>query len=265
MNQDGVRDYLHRIGATRPPRADLAGLRHLHEQHQRTVPFENLAIHLGEPVALDEAGLLDKIVTRKRGGFCYELNGAFALLLSALGYHVTLLAARVFGADGIPGAPFDHLALRVALPAPWLVDVGFGKHSRFPLDLRANGDQADPDGVFRIRRAPRGDLDVLRDGTPQYRLETRARELADFGPTCWYQQTSPDSHFTRSMICTRLTESGRISLSDHTLIRTGPDHREERELTDAQALAAYPELFGFSLGQLPEPGEKISRAGRLGN
>ena len=63
-------------------------------------------------------------------------------------------------------------------------------------------------------------MDVAKDGTPQYRIEPRDRALADFVPTCWWQQASPGSHFTRSTICSRLTGDGRISISGRTLIRT---------------------------------------------
>jgi hypothetical protein len=110
------------------------------------VPFENLSIHLGEPVSLDERDLIGKIVGRRRGGFCYELNGAFALLLEALGAQVSRVAARVYGEAGL-GPPFDHLAL-IVRPAggsgPWLADVGFGSHSDFPLLLDRRDDQDDP-------------------------------------------------------------------------------------------------------------------------
>ena len=82
----------------------------LHRAHQMAVPFENLSIHLAEPISLDEDGLLDKIVTRRRGGFCYELNGAFALLLLALGAQVAR-SPRASTAMGGSARPFDHLAL----------------------------------------------------------------------------------------------------------------------------------------------------------
>jgi len=104
--------YLNRVGVTAPAVSDAAGLRTLHRAHQLTVPFENLSIHLAEPVSLDERDLIDKIVRRRRGGFCYELNGAFALLLEALGTQVSRVAARVYGEAGL-GPPFDHLALIV--------------------------------------------------------------------------------------------------------------------------------------------------------
>ncbi|MFC8451229.1 arylamine N-acetyltransferase [Kitasatospora sp. NPDC057223] len=250
MDESQVDAYLARIGAARPERPDLAALRVLQGAHLRTVPFENLSVHLGEPVVLTEDALLDKLVARRRGGFCYELNGAFAALLTALGFRVTLLSARVFDGE-TAGPPLDHLALRVDLDGPWLVDVGFGRFSEQPLRLDEPGDQHDPGGVFRLREHG-GDLDVLLDGRPQYRLERRPYELADFVPTCWWQSTSPDSHFAKGLTCSRLTDDGRVTLSGTRLIRTAGGGREERELSAAQALDAYREHFGLPLDRLPE-------------
>jgi N-hydroxyarylamine O-acetyltransferase len=247
--------YLARIGAARPARADATALRELQLRHLRTVPFENLSIHLGEPIVLEPGALLDKLLRRRRGGFCYELNGAFSDLLSSLGFGVTLLAARVFGDDG-PGPPFDHLALRVDADGsgPWLADVGFGRHSSYPLRLDSREEQADPGGTFRIAETPDGDLDVIRDGQPQYRLEPRPRSLGDFEPTCWWQQTSPRSHFTRSLVCSLLTGDGRITLKDRTLVETTPAGRREHTLAgDAEVLDAYRTSFGIVLDHLPSP------------
>jgi N-hydroxyarylamine O-acetyltransferase len=250
-----VSDYLSRIGVARPPTADAAALRQLHRAHLMTVPFENLSIHLSEPISLADSDLLEKIVSRRRGGFCYELNGAFALLLEALGFEVARLAARVYG-GGRLGPPFDHLALAVR-PAdgggPWLADVGFGSHSTYPLLLHDTNEQDDPGGRFQTVRGLDGDLDVLKDSEPQYRLEQRPRTLEDFVPTCWWQQTSPQSHFRTNAICSRLTDDGRISVAGHTLIRTTDGIRTEHELADDDAvLAAYREHFGIELNRVPE-------------
>src|SRR5262249_61245530 len=125
MDDLQVDAYLARIGAGRPARVDAEALRDLQVHHLYAVPFENLGIHLGEPVSLDEGALVEKLVHRRRGGFCYELNGAFAGLLSALGFTVTLLAARAYGRAGW-GPPFDHLSLRVDTPAPRPADRRLG-------------------------------------------------------------------------------------------------------------------------------------------
>ena len=122
----------------------------------------------GEPVSLDERDLIGKIVRRRRGGFCYELNGAFALLLEALGAQVRRVGARVYGEAGL-GPPLDHLALIVRPgdgSGPWLADVGFGSHSDYPLRLDAREDQDDPAGRFRLADAGAGDIDVLRTAGP---------------------------------------------------------------------------------------------------
>jgi N-hydroxyarylamine O-acetyltransferase len=255
MDEKTLAAYLSRIGVPRRTAADdAAALRALHRAHQMTVPFENLSIHLGEPISLDSGALLDKIVTRRRGGFCYELNGAFALLLQALGAKVARVAARVYGEAGL-GPPLAHLAL-VVRPAdgsgPWLADVGFGSHSTYPLLFDGRDPQDDPAGRFLLADAPEADVDVLKDGLPQYRIERRARGLDEFVPTCWWQQTSPESHFTQSTICSRLTDDGRVSISGRSLIRTSGGTRTEEQMPDDDAvLAAYRDHFGIILDRVP--------------
>jgi N-hydroxyarylamine O-acetyltransferase len=250
VNESQVAAYLARIGAVRPARCDVEALRTLQRAHLGTVPFENLSIHLGEPIVLDRQSLVEKVVGRRRGGFCYELGGAFAALLTALGYRVTLLAARVFDGDRA-GIPFAHLALRVDLDEPYLVDVGFGSFSQHPLRLDVRDEQHDPGGVFQVTDGPQGDLDVIMDGEPQYRLDSRPYPLSDFAPTCWWTRTSPDSHFTRTLTCSLLTESGRVTLSGNRLVHTVRGERTERVLDDAEAIAAYRTHFGITLDRLP--------------
>ncbi|MGW4595695.1 arylamine N-acetyltransferase family protein [Streptomyces sp. NPDC004457] len=261
--------YLRRLGLTHPPRPTSETLRELHLRHLRTVPFENLSVHLGEEITLEEKRLLDKVTEVRRGGFCYELNGAFGTLLAALGYEVELLAGRVYGDEGRLGIPHDHLALRVrtAEGDTWLADVGFGTHSHWPLAYAERGEQDDPGGSFRVVDAGpdpagarggagpgTGDLDVVRDGTPQYRLETRPRALGDFAAGAWWHSTSPRSHFTRSLVCSRLTQDGeRITLSGRRLKTTTVDGTQKtRELeTDEEVLAVYRECFGIELSRVP--------------
>jgi N-hydroxyarylamine O-acetyltransferase len=256
MDEGTVGAYLRRMSVSAPVQADAAGVRLLHRAHQASVPFENLSIHLGEPISLDENDLVGKIVHRRRGGFCYELNGTFGFLLEALGAQVARVSARVYGEGGRLGPPFDHMALVVRPPdgsGPWLADVGFGRHSVYPLLLGSRSDQDDPAGRFLLADAADGDVDVFKNGEPQYRVELRERSLADFAPTCWYQQTSPLSHFTQSTICSVLTEDGRVSISGRTLIRTSNGSRIEQDLpSDDVLLAAYHDIFGVALDRVPE-------------
>jgi N-hydroxyarylamine O-acetyltransferase len=211
---------------------------------------------------LDEDDLVDKIVRRRRGGFCYELNGAFAALLTALGFLVTHHPAQVFDQDGRLSIPFDHLALVVDLAGErWVADVGFGKHSRHPLRLDRSEAQHDPDGEFRIMPAADGDVDVLRDDTPQYRVDLRRRSLDDFTVASWWHQTSPGSHFTRSLTCSLVTPEGRVTLSGNHLITTTGRARTETVLPGDEAIRnVYRTIFGFELDQLPTVPPSPARA-----
>ncbi|MDB1088207.1 arylamine N-acetyltransferase [Streptomyces sp. ACA25] len=256
MNQALTTAYLERLGIIGPVPADGATLRELQYRHLLTVPFENLSIHLREEIELVGNELVRKVVERRRGGFCYELNGAFATLLTELGYSVTLLSARVFQ-EGSLGVPYDHLVLRATAAdgsGSWLAEVGFGEAFLQPLRWESRAEQQDPAGVFQLVEAEYGDLDLLQNGVPQYRLDTRPRELAEFEPTCWYHRTSPRSHFTRGPMCTRLTEEGRVTLAGRKLKITEGGAKRETDLPDDSAvLRAYQEHFGIELDQVPVP------------
>ncbi|MFF0016985.1 arylamine N-acetyltransferase [Streptomyces sp. NPDC005374] len=275
MNPTQVDAYLRRLGVRHPARPTAEVLRELHLRHLQTVPFENLSVHLGEEIVLEEKRLVDKVVGAGRGGFCYELNGAFGGLLAAIGFDVSLLAGRVYGDEGRLGIPYDHLALRVRTVdgGEWLADVGFGAHSHYPLAFGVRDEQEDPGGTFRILDAgpdaaavrseggavKKGggdiaDVDVVVGGRSQYRLEMRPRVLGDFVAGAWWHSTSPASHFTQSLVCSRVTEDGgRITLSGRVLKVTAADGaREERELeTDEEVLEVYRERFGIRLGRVP--------------
>jgi N-hydroxyarylamine O-acetyltransferase len=247
-----VSAYLARIGfsGSAPPTSDT--LRDLHVAHMRTVPFENLDISLGREIICDEQRFLDKIVDQRRGGFCYELNGAFAALLRELGFSVSLLSARVSREDGSASAEFDHMALRVDLDEPWLADVGFGDSFLEPLRLKPEVEQEQSSGRFRIVEV--GDVMIMQRVRPAefwkslYRFTLTPRQLCDFAPRCEFQQTSPESHFTRQRICTLPTADGRITLSDLKLIRTIGERREERILaSEHEWLSTLADLFGVQL------------------
>src|SRR5688500_9116416 len=119
MNIDA---YLKRINYTGSLTPTAETLRDLQVAHLRTVPFENLSIHCGEPIVLAEDLLFTKIVESRRGGFCYEANGLFAALLRALGFEVAMLAAGVAKRDGGFGPIFDHMTLLVPVSEQWLAD-----------------------------------------------------------------------------------------------------------------------------------------------
>ncbi len=231
--------YLQRIGASR-----TSSLAELHERHLLSVPFENLDTHMDTRIVLEVPWLYDKIVVRGRGGFCYELNGLFAELLRDLGHEVDLLSARVYGEGQRLGPPFDHMALLV--DGAWLADVGFGSFSLHPLSWTSRDEQKDPAGVFRLEDNG-DDVDVFHDGSPAYRLERRARELAEFVPACWWQQTAPESPFRKGPMATRALPDGRITVAGAKLLVTENGRKTSTEVDDPAA--AFREHFGIYFRQ----------------
>jgi N-hydroxyarylamine O-acetyltransferase len=251
LSDEQVETYLRRIGVDQRPPLDADGLRLLQVAHLDTVPFENLDIHLGVPIVLDVDAFVEKIAVRHRGGFCYELNGAFASLLETLGLPTTLLEARVPRADGSLGIRFDHLCLRVDLDRPFLVDVGFGECFREPLLLEPGLEQVDPAGTFTIGEREAGSLEVEGPHEVLYRFYPGPRALQDFEPGCIFNQTSPESHFTRRTVCSMPTPQGRVTITGSTLIVTDGDDRRMTHLSDGELLDAYREWFGIELERVP--------------
>lgn len=247
-----IKAYLERIGYLGPQEATYDMLRELHLLHLFAVPFENLDIHRGKLIMLDEGKLFEKIVTRKRGGFCYELNGLFAALLRELGFKVDLLSARVYDGERI-GPEFDHLVLKVRLEKDWLADVGFGDSFSEPLLLSESGEQVQSGVSYQIQKRDTGLVLAQKDERDSwrelYRFSLKPRRLADFSQMCRYHQTSPESTFTQKRLVTQAIPGGRITLSDLRLIITGEGLRREKILVDENEFgAALRQHFGISLG-----------------
>jgi N-hydroxyarylamine O-acetyltransferase len=223
----------------------------LHYAHLLSVPFENLDIHLGREIILAESRLFHKIVTERRGGFCFELNGSFAALLKNLGFKVDLLSAKVFQNGGY-SPEFDHLILRVRLEDDWLVDVGFGDSFLKPLRL-LDGEQQVQRGVAYHLVQDASGWELLSKGNQgdwerSYQFSLQPRQLSDFEGMCRYHQTSPESQFTKKQLCTRATPAGRITISDRRLIITKHGQRRETNLLDDEAyFAALDNYFGIKL------------------
>ncbi|HEY2294386.1 MAG TPA: arylamine N-acetyltransferase [Thermoanaerobaculia bacterium] len=247
-----VAAYLDRIGIQGPLTPTAETLRRLHLAHLYSVPFENLSIHRGEPIQLDDDALFEKIVTRRRGGFCYELNGLFAALLRALGFDVAMLSAGVGRTNGEFSPDYDHMALLVTLEDRWLADVGFGDSFREPLRLDERGEQREGDLAYRVEETEDGRLILARreEGgpwKPQYRFGLEPHVFADYADMCHFHQTSPDSHFTQNRICSLATPDGRVTLSGMKLITTRGGEKQERELDEREYKEALREIFGIVL------------------
>lgn len=253
MTELDVDRYLSRIGLTERPPVNVDGLALVQLAHLGTVPFENLDVYANVPVSVGDGPVLDKIVNRNRGGWCFELNSALGLLLEALGFDVAFLGAAVLY-DG-PTTIVDHLALEVALDKPYLVDVGFGADSfHRPLELNASGPQDGGSAQFEFFASPQGttltrhDLDGFP--VPQYRFKRVAHELADFEATSQRLQDDVTNIWHRQPIVNRVVGAGpdRVSLNGTRLTRTGsgePVTEEVEQRLLAPTLAAE---FGIIWG-----------------
>jgi N-hydroxyarylamine O-acetyltransferase len=221
---------------------NLATLRELLQHHVFAIPFETLDIHNQIPILLQTDFLFRKVILDKRGGYCYELNVLFHQLLSLCGFHVTIVAGRLLHSYGY-GREFEHMALVVELQGrKWLVDAGYGDFSLTPLAIAPGEIQGDGRTWYQI-------IDpVLVDGRSYlgaakwnaahqdfrigYIFTLEPRSLADFASMNEFHQTSPESHFTRSLICTLPIAEGRITLINNKLIRTENGKRQVRLIRD---------------------------------
>ncbi len=256
MNID---QYLRRISYAGAPRPDSETLRALHWAHMHTVPFENLDIQLGRQIVLNESDLFEKIVTKRRGGFCYELNGLFAFLLRSIGFGVSLLSARVYEGNESFGPDFDHMALLVdAADSRFLADVGFGDSFLEPLRLDVRDEQLQESATFQIRCEADDESDrytlmkskelVNESLQPSFCFSLISREMTDFFDMCRFHQTSEESHFTRKDVCSMATTHGRITISGNELIVTDGDSRSTTTFRNAEEKTlALQQHFGVML------------------
>jgi arylamine N-acetyltransferase len=237
--------YLRRLGCdTRSP-ADLEFLTRLMARHLQTVPFENLDIVRGTPRPLSTDSALRKVADEGRGGFCYELNEAFRALLQDLGFAVHRVEARVWQPEAQRfGPPFDHLALVVTLPeGNFLVDVGYGDGNRAPLRMPQDRAQ-DVSGDYVLGPAREGCLCLVSQARPLYELTLATQPLQAFAAMCTYHRSSPDSFFSKGLLCTRATPAGRITLSRDRLIVVADGRRSETPVANPAVVLA--QQFGIT-------------------
>ena len=247
-----AKKYLQRINYAGSPATNLETLSKLQLAHLLAVPFENLDIH--NHVKIDLLNLYDKIVIRRRGGFCYELNGLFYELLKEIGFDVKMVSARVHDGKNEYSPEFDHMALIVALKkSKYLVDVGFGDFSLSPIKIEYGKETNDATGIFKIERFDDNYIAVQKRNAegnfiPEYIFSEKQRQLHEFAVMCQYHQTNPASHFMKKRVCSLPTANGRITLAGNTLKIKDKGKTKLKQLKNEagvkQALSGY---FGIML------------------
>ncbi len=241
-----INDYINRINYNGDLIPNFDVLKDLQRIHLLNVPFENLDIHYGNLIVLDIEKIYHKIVVKRRGGFCYELNGLFYNLLKAIGFDSKIISARAYNIKKENfGQEYDHLAIIVKLnQVEFLVDVGFGEFAFHPLKLEMGSIQSDSRGNFVIEEFENGYYKVSKiDGETKsivYIFTKKKRAFTEFAEMCNYHQTSSNSHFTQKKLISKPTENGRITITGNTLKIT-----ERREVIKEHQFAK--EEFGKQL------------------
>ncbi len=213
-NQQPMRidDYLRRINYNGALSPTTETLRLLHRAHLLAIPYENLDIHFGYPLVLDEQQIYTKIVTERRGGWCYEMNGLFAWALRELGFTVRLLSSAVNRATQGEAAQGNHLVLLAELEQPYLVDVGFGNGFLEPLPLVAGEYRQ---GFLSYRLSEDNNHWTFHNHAyagPGYDFSLDPHAMHDFAGKCHDLQTAPDSAFVRLTVCHRFMPAGIVTL-----------------------------------------------------
>ena len=238
--------YFARIGVAPPQRADLDALRAVHEGHAFSIPFENVDVFLHRDISLEPEDLLDKLVLRRRGGYCFEMNALLALALRELGFAVQDVICRGRRPEGL-GMPLHRMELVSLAGERWVCDVGYGGDCPVsPLRLEVGLAQEQYGRTFRVMRDKTMDyrLEVLRDGVfaPTMAFDDRQAHPGDFVMGNFYTSRFPASNFRRSLMVTRPMKTGRISLSDRRL-------RVKDGGTVTEWVAETPEALGGILHQ----------------
>ncbi|WP_163132224.1 arylamine N-acetyltransferase [Agarivorans sp. Alg241-V36] len=258
-----TRAFLQRIDFKQSVTIDLATLSQLQQQFLFNVPFENLSIQQQKPLDYRPSAVFNKVVERKQGGVCYELNSLFCDALQALGFKARIIAAQMWP-DKKARADWDynHMAVIVKLAGKeYLVDVGNGIYLGKPLAI-AGGDYAECEGLrFHCEAYDDEHLVLLteplasiQDRSEQqvlvqrYVFKPKGAMREDFKPACHYVETSPDSVFVQKLVVTRWTEQGRITLSDNTFIETDlAQNRTETAVADTERNTLLKDKFALEL------------------
>jgi N-hydroxyarylamine O-acetyltransferase len=249
--------YLDRVGVVPgPPRADL--LRELVGRHVATFAFASIGPRLGDALPLDEPSLVDRIVVRRRGGYCFEQNGLFFAVLDELGFQPRLVLARVLHEEG-SHPPLTHRISIVSIDGvDHLVDVGFGAQGP-PVPVPLHGGRPGVDQHW-VEEGEPGELHLrtMRDGVPVslYRFE-----LSRYGPSdCelghFYSHRHPDAFFVNTLVASRILPGEVRTLRNRDVRVVRPTGTTERVIRDGDDLRATLADM-FDLDVTPEEGRRL--------
>ena len=233
--------YLRRIGLNERPPATLAGLTAVHRAHLVSIPYENLDVQLRRTVTIERPAIFEKIVDRKRGGWCYEMNGMLGWALGELGFNVTRATGAVMREVAGDASNANHLVLRVELPEGiYLADVGFGDGPRDPIKVATGAFRSGgfdfslrrvDDRWWRLHSHPFG-------AAASFDFNLAPASETELAAKCAQLQDDPQSHFRQNLFCFRQTPTGINSLRGRVLRKVTPKGFKDRIIEDADELVS---------------------------
>jgi N-hydroxyarylamine O-acetyltransferase len=252
--------YLERIGHSQAVLPDPASLQALHLAHATHIPFENLDVLLQRPILIDLASLADKLVARKRGGYCFEQNLLFAAVLQRLGFALTPLAARVrYRAHTV--LPRTHMLLLVHFDGgDWIADVGFGGEGLLlPIPLREGVETHHYAWTYRVTKESgrkgsgpqESGLWLLQSRhddawTDLYAFTTERQHPADYEMANYYMSTHPNSRFVQTLTVQLPGTEVRHVLRNLELTEDRGTHSGSRTLSgEDERLQVLADVFGL--------------------
>lgn len=200
-----LQQYLNRINFSGEIKLDLAGIKILMQSQLFSVPFENIDVQAGKTISLIGDDIVNQIVTKNRGGYCYQINGIFSLLLQEIGLPHYYIAVRPLVNPG--QNPKTHLAIIATIEGEeYLIDLGFGGNSiREPLKLSQAGTEIQQDfETFTLVKTEDDDyllqIKIGNEWSNLYSFDLTPQRWIDFKPANHYNYSHPDSFFTQNLI-----------------------------------------------------------------
>jgi N-hydroxyarylamine O-acetyltransferase len=243
-------DYLARIGFVGEANADLVTLKAMMRAQLFSVPFENLDVQAGKIISLVPEDIVEKIVYQRRGGYCYEVNGLFAMALTALGIEYELIGARPMFYP--TRRPKTHMVLLVKLDGKqWICDLGFGSYGiRAPIGLhQVDQPQQQDNDRFQLVQLNAREYAVqawVDDAwVNQFSFDLDQQEWIDFMPVNYMNSTHPDTIFVQKLLVILHTPQGRKILMGHKLKEIEQGVVSERLLAPEEIPSILAQLFNL--------------------
>ena len=246
-----IEAYLKRIAYDGPLRKDLATLAALHHAHLRSIPYENLDVQFGNPVTIERPAIFEKIVTRGRGGWCYEMNGLFGWAISELGFKVTRSVGAVMRHVRGDEAIGNHLVLKVELEEGlFLADVGFGDGPLDPIRI-VPGPFISHAFEFALTQEERGWWRLHNHkggGAAAFDFDLTPANESLLAERSFWLQSSPDSPFVQNAVLQRHAADGLWMMRGRVLRHLTPHEQKDYFVESApEYVGVIEEVFGLKL------------------